>query len=308
MADSTDKRVFEYDGKEYAVTRPSMQQLTKANEIRRKTFNEELSAGTILRDQLDEELRKRKLWSDDREVRYQALRQEVVNLEFELAKGGIPLIEAKEKAVDMRRKRAEMVDMLSSRTDLDSITCEGKADAVRFNFLFANCLVYNDSGGLYFKNGLSDYLLNQGDPVASMGATEFYYLISDSDDVDSRLPENQFLKKYKFTNEDGQLVDKDKRLVDTEGRHIDEYGNYIKWTSEEEFIYVDFEGRQLTEQGDFDVEHSPFLDEDGNPIDESLYEEKDEAEEEEVVAEEAPKPKRKPRKKATAAAKDTEQK
>ena len=308
MADSTDKRVFEYDGKEYAVTRPSMQQLTKANEIRRKTFNEELSAGTILRDQLDEELRKRKLWSDDREVRYQALRQEVVNLEFELAKGGIPLIEAKEKAVDMRRKRAEMVDMLSSRTDLDSITCEGKADAVRFNFLFANCLVYNDSGDLYFKNGLSDYLLNQGDPVASMGATEFYYLISDSDDVDSRLPENQFLKKYKFTNEDGQLVDKDKRLVDTEGRHIDEYGNYIKWTSEEEFIYVDFEGRQLTEQGDFDVEHSPFLDEDGNPIDESLYEEKDEAEEEEVVAEEAPKPKRKPRKKATAAAKDTEQK
>ena len=308
MADSTDKRVFEYDGKEYAVTRPSMQQLTKANEIRRKTFNEELSAGTILRDQLDEELRKRKLWSDDREVRYQALRQEVVNLEFELAKGGIPLIEAKEKAVDMRRKRAEMVDMLSSRTDLDSITCEGKADAVRFNFLFANCLVYNDSGGLYFNNGLSDYLLNQGDPVASMGATEFYYLISDSDDVDSRLPENQFLKKYKFTNEDGQLVDKDKRLVDTEGRHIDEYGNYIKWTSEEEFIYVDFEGRQLTEQGDFDVEHSPFLDEDGNPIDESLYEEKDEAEEEEVVAEEAPKPKRKPRKKATAAAKDTEQK
>lgn len=308
MADSKDKRVFDYDGKSYAVVRPSMQQLTKANEVRRKTFNEELSAGTILRDQLDEELRKRKLWSDDREARYQALRQEVVNLEFELAKGGIPLIEAKEKAVDMRRKRAEMVDMLSSRTDLDSITCEGKADAVRFNFLFANCLVYNDSGDLYFKNGLTDYLMNQGDPVASLGATEFYYLISDSDDVDSRLPENQFLKKYKFTNEDGQLVDKDKRLVDTEGRHIDEYGNYIKWTSEEDFIYVDFEGRQLTDQGDFDVEHSPFLDEDGKPIDESLYEEKDEEAEEEVVAEEAPKPKRKPRKKATAAAKDTEQK
>ena len=305
MADSKDKRVFDYDGIEYAVVRPSMQQLTKANEVRRKTFNEELSAGTILRDQLDEELRKRKLWSDARESRYQALRQEVVDLEFELAKGGISLIAAKEKAVDMRRKRAEMVDMLSSRTDLDSITCEGKADAVRFNFLFANCLVYNDSGDLYFKNGLTDYLMNQGDPVAGTGATEFYYLISDSDDVDSKLPENQFLKKFKFTNETGQLVDKQGKLVDTEGRHIDEYGNYIKWTSEEDFIYVDFEGRQLTDQGDFDVEHSPFLDEDGKPIDESLYEEKDEEAEEEVVAEEAPKPKRKPRKKTTTAAKDS---
>ncbi len=306
MADSKDKRVFDYDGTEYAVVRPSMQQLTKANEVRRKTFNEELSAGTILRDQLDEELRKRKLWSDARESRYQALRQEVVDLEFALAKGGISLIAAKEKAVDMRRKRAEMVDMLSSRTDLDSITCEGKADAVRFNFLFANCLVYNDSGDLYFKNGLTDYLMNQGDPVAGTGATEFYYLISDSDDVDSKLPENQFLKKFKFTNETGQLVDKQGKLVDTEGRHIDEYGNYIKWNSEEDFTYVDFEGRPLTDQGDFDVEHSPFLDENGKPIDESSYEEQDEEETEAKVEEkEAPKPKRKPRKKTTTAAKDS---
>lgn len=306
MADSKDKRVFDYDGTEYAVVRPSMQQLTKANEVRRKTFNEELSAGTILRDQLDEELRKRKLWSDARESRYQALRQEVVDLEFALAKGGISLIAAKEKAVDMRRKRAEMVDMLSSRTDLDSITCEGKADAVRFNFLFANCLVYNDSGDLYFKNGLTDYLMNQGDPVAGTGATEFYYLISDSDDVDSKLPENQFLKKFKFTNETGQLVDKQGKLVDTEGRHIDEFGNYIKWNSEEDFTYVDFEGRPLTDQGDFDVEHSPFLDENGKPIDESSYEEQDEEETEAKVEEkEAPKPKRKPRKKTTTAAKDS---
>ena len=301
MSEAKNKRVFEYDGKSYAAVRPSLQQLDKANEIRRKTFNEELSAGTILRDQLDEELRKRKLWSDDRESRYQALRQEVVDLEFELAKGGISLIAAKEKAVEMRRKRSEIVEMLSSRTDLDSATCEGKADAVRFNFLFANCLVYNDSGDLYFKDGLSSYLLNQNDPVASIGATEFYYLISDSDDVDSRLPENQFLKKYKFANEKNQLVDKDGKLIDTDGKHIDEFGNYIKWTSEEEFIFVDREGRELTDQGDFVVEFSPFLDENGEPINDPSYEE-------EKVEEEAPKPKRKPRKKTAAATKDTEQK
>ena len=96
MSEAKSKRVFEHEGKSYAVIRPSLQQLDKANEIRRKTFNEELSAGTILRDQLDEELRKRKLWSDDREARYQALRQEIVDLEFAIAKGGIPLIEAKE--------------------------------------------------------------------------------------------------------------------------------------------------------------------------------------------------------------------
>lgn len=274
-----DRRVFEVEGKQYAVRRPTMQELVKANEMRRKTFNEELSAGTLLRDQLDEELRKRKLWSDDREARYQALRQEVIDSEFKLAKGGISLNAAKDIAVGMRRKRQEMVEMLSSRTDLDSNTCEGKADAVRFNFLFANCLVYNDTDEPYFKQGLNEYLLRQEDAVALVGASEFFYLISETDDVDSKLPENKFLKKYKFANEEYHLVDKDGRLVDTDGRHIDEFGNYIKWTSDDEYVKVDVEGRPLTEEGDFLVDHSPFLDDDGKPIDESLYEEKEESDE-----------------------------
>jgi|TARA_B100000085_G_scaffold284805_1_gene318868 hypothetical protein len=295
-----DRRVFEVDGVKYAVRRPTMQELTKANEMRRKTFNEELAAGTMLRDQLDEELRKRKLWSDDRESRYQILRQEVIDGEYKLAKGGISLSDAKEIAISMRRKRSEMVEMLSSRTDLDSNTCEGKADSVRFNFLFANCLVYNDTDEQFFKNGLGDYLLNQEDPVAGVGATEFFYLISDSDDVDSKLAENKFLKKYKFANEDYNLVDDNGRLVDTEGKHIDEFGNYIKWTSDTEFVKVDVNGRPLNEDGDFEVEFEGFLDDSGKVIDESDY--SDRPKPEKVKAEEKPKPKRRTRKKAEASA------
>lgn len=295
-----DRRVFEVDDVKYAVRRPTMQELTKANEMRRKTFNEELAAGTMLRDQLDEELRKRKLWSDDRESRYQILRQEVIDGEYKLAKGGISLSDAKEIAISMRRKRAEMVEMLSSRTDLDSNTCEGKADSVRFNFLFANCLVYNDTDEQFFKNGLGDYLLNQDSPVAAVGATEFFYLISDSDDVDSKLAENKFLKKYKFANEDYNLVDDNGRLVDTEGKHIDEFGNYIKWTSDTEFVKVDVNGRALNDDGDFEVEFEGFLDDSGKVIEESDY--SDTPKLEEVKAEEKPKPKRRTRKKAEASA------
>ena len=291
-----DRRVFEVDGVKYAVRRPTMQELTKANEMRRKTFNEELAAGTMLRDQLDEELRKRKLWSDDRESRYQILRQEVIDGEYKLAKGGISLSDAKEIAISMRRKRSEMVEMLSSRTDLDSNTCEGKADSVRFNFLFANCLVYNDTDEQFFKNGLGDYLLNQEDPVAGVGATEFFYLISDSDDVDSKLAENKFLKKYKFANEDYNLVDDNGKLVDTEGKHIDEFGNYIKWTSDTEFVKVDVNGRPLNDDGDFEVEFEGFLDDSGKLIDESDYSDTPKPEEEK------PKPKRRTRKKAEASA------
>jgi len=292
-----DRRVFTVEGKGYAVRMPTMQELVKANELRRKTFNEELTAGTLLRDQLDEELRKRKLWSDDREARYQALRQEVIDAEYQLARGGISLKQAKDIAISMRRKRQEMVEMLSSRTDLDSNTCEGKADAIRFNFLFANCLVYNDTEEPYFKQGLNEYMLRQEDPVALVGASEFFYLISETDDVDSKLPENKFLKKYKFANENYHLVDESGRLVDTDGKHIDEMGNYIKWISDEEYVKVDVDGREIDEQGEFIVEHEPFLDDSGKPIDESIYEEK---EEEPEAEEEKPKPKRRTRKKATA--------
>lgn len=259
-------RTFEYDGVKYKVVRPNIEQVTEGNKIRRETFNSELNSGTLIRDQLEEELRKRKLWSDDREQRYQELRKEIIDMEYTLASGGIKLNEAKKVALSMKRKRSEMVNLLSSRTDLDANTCEGRADNARFNYLFSNCLVYEDSGEKYFKNGLDDYILNLENPVAGVGANEFFYLLSDTEQVDDKLPENKFLKQFKFVNESYQLVDKDNRLIDEEGKHVDEYGNYVKWVDDTTFVFVDINGRELDNSGNFKVEFSPFLDDDGNPI------------------------------------------
>lgn len=260
------EKAFLVEGVEYRVVRPTIEILTEANKLRRETFNQELEAGSLLRDQLEEELRKRELWNDDREANYQRLRVEIVDHEYTLAKGGIKLADAKAIALRMKQKRGEMVGLLSARTDLDANTCEGKADAIRFNYLFANCLVYSDSGEKYFPNGLTDYLLKQEDPVALAGATEFFYLISNTDQVDDKLPENKFLKQFNFVNEKYQLVDKAGKLVDHEGKHIDEDGNYIKWTNDKDFIFVDVNGRELDDSGNFKVEFLPFLDDDGKPV------------------------------------------
>lgn len=293
IAEKEKRRVFEVNGKKYAVVRPNLKQLTDANKVRRETFNSELEAGSLLRDQLDTELRKRKLWSDDREIEYQNLRKDIIDMEYSLAKGGIKLSEAKDIALQMKIKRQQMIDLLSSRTDLDSNTCEGRADAARFNYLFAHCLVYEDTGQPFFEDGMNSYLLNQDSPVALAGASEFFYLISETEQVDDGLPENKFLKKFKFVDENLRLVDKEGRLVDSEGRHINENGSYIKWTSEEDYVFVDIEGRPLDEKGDFVVEASPFLDDDGNPI--SFEEEAEEEEKEES----APKKRGRPKKTAT---------
>ena len=300
MADEN-KKSFEVDGKMYAVRRPKVDEIRKANEIRSQSFNEALQRGDMLREQLESELRKRKLWSDGREEEYQGLRQSILDGEYRLKKGGIKLANAKKVAMEMSDARQQMITLLSSRTDLDSNTCEGKADASRFNYLFAVCLVYDDTDESYFDNGLDDYLLNQDDPVALAGASHFYYLLSGSENVDERLPENQFLKRFNFVNDDYRLVDDEGKLVDRDGRHIDEFGSLIKWTNDEDFEHVDTEGRTVNDAGDYDVEFSPFLDDKGEPIEEATEDVEDEAEEE--------KPKKKPRaKKATAAKKQPKKK
>ena len=282
IEDKPEKRSFEHKGVKYAVRRPKMAELVKANELQRKVFNEELEAGSLLRDQINSELRKRKLWSDDLEMEYQALRTEIVDKEFKLARGGIKLNEARDMALEMREKRSQMVRLLSSRTELDSNSCEGKADAVRFNYLFAHCLVYDETGEPYFPKGLDSYLLDQENEVAGLGATEFFYLMSETEEVDSGLAENKFLRKYRFVNKSFQLVDSKGRLVDEEGHHINDNGNYITWTSDTEFIYVDVEGRELDTDGNFHCEADPFLDDNGNPIVDSLFEDTVDEEKSEV--------------------------
>jgi hypothetical protein len=266
MAKNKEKRTFDFDGANYAVRRPKVEDVKQANELRAKTFNSALQEGDLLRDQLDNELRKRELWNDNREDQYQSLRKKVIDGEFTLKKGGIKLSEAKDIALEMSRARNEMVSMLSGRSDLDSITCEGKADSARFNFLFASCLVYDESGTPYFEGGFDEYMANQDDPVAVLGATEFFYLMSGTEDVDSQLPENKFLKNFEFVDDNYRLIDSNGKLIDVEGNHIDENGNLIEWISDDEYVFVDITGRKVTKTGEWDVEFSPFLDDDGNPV------------------------------------------
>lgn len=261
-----DFRTFVVDGVEYKVIKPSLSVINEAAKIRSRIFNESLQSGDMLRDQLEDQLRKRNLWNDELEIEYQTLRKEVVRLSNVLRKGGIKLSEAKAIALDVSKKRQRMVEMLSSRSSLDSNTCEGRADAARFNYLFAHSLVYSDSGEQYYKNGLADYLLQQDDPVSVAGATQFYYLISDSDDPTDQLVENKFLKQYKFVDEKYRLIDAQGRLVDESGRHIDEDGFFVQWLDDGTSRRVDPDGNPINEEGLPEFEFAPFLDDEGQPV------------------------------------------
>jgi len=270
-----------YEEKQFAVIRPNIQLQTEANKLREKVWNEAFQEGNLLRRQLDDELKNRKLWNTQLQAEYDELQFEVIQNTLKLEQGGIKLSEARAIAIDTSKKRQQMVEMLVARSELDNHTCEGQADNTKFNFLFANCLVYNDTGEKVYPGGLDEYLSQTETDYAEKGATEFYYLMSDSESLDEQLPENRFLKKYEFIDNNSRFIERGTgRLITEDGRYIDEEGYYIAYNNDGSTYRVTIDGEKVDPNRTVNkLESLPFLDDDGNP----------------VGVEEKPKPKRKRR-------------
>jgi len=279
----SDKRVFKanvlvgetkdglpkFEEKEFAVVKPNVQQLKEANKIRSQVWNRAFEEGNLLRRQLDDELKNRNLWNNKLQAEYDTLQHEVLQNTLTLEKGGIKLSEARAIAIETAKKRQEMVEMLVARSELDNHTCEGQADNERFNYLFANCLVYNDTGEKVYPNGIDDYMKDADNEYAVKGATEFYYLMSNTESLDDKLPENQFLRKYKFIDENQRFTDrKTGRLVDEDGRYIDEFGFFVEYDEDGNSYRVTVDGEKISNLIDTqeDNEPLPFLDDDGTPV------------------------------------------
>lgn len=261
MADD-DKNIFEFEDVEYAMVKPSLPIIDEANKVYNKTFSQAINSGAIIRERLEDVLREQGLWSDAKQMKYQTLRREVLDLELKLKRGGIRLNQGKDIALKIKAKRAEMVEMLLSRNNLDSMTAEGQADNMRFNYLVSACMVYNNTNKPYFKN-LEDYLNKANEPLSVEAARQLYTLLYKSDEnAEHGLTENKFLKRFNFVDEKLRLVNEDGHLIDEDGRLIDETGRFV----DKEGNYIDVDGNPVSEQGEYLVDELPFLDDDDKPI------------------------------------------
>lgn len=260
----TDNFTAEVDGKqiEFNIKSASFKDQREAQKIYNQAFSDAVKSGCIVRGRLDDLLKEQGLWDENKERKLQTTQQEIFDNEQILAKGGISLNAAKGVALEIRKQRTELRDLISSRTSLDSNTAEGQADNARFNYLVSCCLVYADSNKPYF-NSYEDYLNRAAEPVAIKAAqTLASRLYGLDDNYESSLAENKFLKKYNFVDENLRLVNKDGKLVDEDGKLIDEYGRFINENGE----FVDRDGNLVDDNGDYVVEFKPFLDEDGKPV------------------------------------------
>lgn len=262
MKTKTFKTTVDSVEKEFLVRSPSLNDQREAQKVYNQAFTDAIKSKSVVRAKLDDLLEDQGLWNDEKQAKFTSLQKELLEGEKRLAKGGFSLNEAKDLAVKMKSVRDDIRDLISVRTSLDNHSAEGQADNARFNYLVSVCVVYNDTKQPYFKN-LEDYLNRSTDQVAILGAQNLANMLYGLDnDYESNLPENKFLKKYKFVDDKLRLIDKKGRLIDSEGKLVDERGRFI----DEEGNFIDKFGNRVDADGEYVVEQQPFLDEHGQPI------------------------------------------
>lgn len=262
MKSKTFKAIIDSKEVEFLVRSPGLEDQKGGTKIYNQTFSDALKAKAVVRAKLDDLLREQGLWDNYKEAKFTELQSKILDGERKLAKGGISLTEAKEIALGMRKTRDDLRDLISVKTNLDTHTAEGQADNARFNYLVSVCTVYNDTKQPYFSS-YEDYNNKAADPVAILAAQALASMLYGlEDNYEEKLPENKFLKQYKFVDAKLRLVNKQGKLIDEQGRLIDENNRFIN----EQGQFVDKDGNLVDQKGDYIVEFQPFLDDDGNPV------------------------------------------
>ena len=253
------------------VKKPNRKDLNESQIAYNKAWSKSLEEKAILRQKLNDYLTEQGVWSDDKQKQYEDFVKKINDRELVLKKGGIPLKKAKSIALELKRLRASFRELISERTSYDNNTAEGTADNARFDYLVSVCVIDPSNKQPVFKN-IDDYNERGAEPWALKAAGELANFLYDLDpNYESNLPENDFLKKFKFTDDKGRLVNKDGHLIsiDEDGveRLIDDKGFYIAYNEDGTQYFINRSGEKV--ERDEDIIQQPFLDDDGNAVDTS---------------------------------------
>jgi len=254
----------------------------KASQAYNRAFSLAVKSDALLRAALQNVMTEQNIWNDAKENLYNDLVKKITENQEKIARGGIKLSQAKDLALEIRVARSEVRDLIAERSQMDVNSAEGQADNARFNAMVALCTINDETGDLYFKD-MDDYLSRSSETAAVEAATKLGQSLYGLDSkYEHNLPENKFLTKWSFIDEELRLINKDGHLVDSEGRLINDEGRYIDVDGE----FVDVDGKLITEEGEPVVESQPFLDDEGcELVDPDAKEEEDEDEEVEVKKE-----------------------
>lgn len=234
--------------KKVLVKKPSNKLLSDAQVLGAKVWTNCTRDGIMTKKELEVFMRNRNIWDSEKDQQQQSLVDSISSLERELAlgtDGKLTKKRGKEIAISMRRLRLMLRNLISERLSLEQNTAEALSENAKFDFLVANC-VYQEDGTTKVYTSLEDYNLKADDEVAFASANALAQMMYSIDKTfEEKLPENKFLRKFNFVNDDLSLVDAENNLVDIDGKKIDSEGYYLN----EDGKRVDLEGHILDADG-----------------------------------------------------------
>lgn len=193
-------------------------------------------------------------WNAELEEELITTARTILELERKLAKGGIKLSEGKEAALLLRKLRDRQVQILTKTREMDTYTLEAQVENANFDHILFSCLL-DDEGNKLFSS-VDDYRERGTQPYVFTAASKLAELMYGLEtNNDTNLPENKFLVKYKFVDENLRLINKEGHLVDERGRKIDIKGRLVNDNDE----LIDTNGNRVTEDGEPLEEFQEFI-------------------------------------------------
>jgi len=198
-------------------------------------------------------LKTRGIWDETKETEQDEIVKSLQDIEKKLYLGDnkkkATLQEGKDMAIEMRKLRIKLRELISERMAMEENTAEALADNAKFDYFVADCTYYEN--GLKVYKDVEDYNSKSSDEIAFSAASELASMIYQMDSkFEETLPENKWLKTFNLVNEELSLIDKDGNLVDTKGRKINEKGHYL----DEKGNRVDVDGNLLNEDGTYVIQ------------------------------------------------------
>jgi len=238
---------------EIYVKRPTNDIIRKADIFRTKTWSDCAAQGIQTKKEVVKMMEERGIWSKEKDEEEEKISKKILELERTLYHGDgktkPKLSEGRDLAIQIRRERIKLRELISERIGLEENCAENLADNARFDFLVANCTYYKDGSKVY--SDFDDYNSKSADEIAFAAAStlgEMMYNLNSN--FEKNLPENKFLTKFGLVNDELSLIDPNEGYtIDTEGRRIDEEGYYVN----DEGHRVDKEGNLLTEDGGYEL-------------------------------------------------------
>lgn len=258
------KIVFEVNGVELCVKKPTVEQNKELQNVYNKTYHDALKSKALLRAKIVDFAKSQDIWSDEKESELKDLNKTVQTGLYKLAqggRGGFTKKDAIELALDIRKTKNKITALTSPLDSITANSAESQADNARFNHMMILCTYYNSGdkeGKQYFKDLEDmDEKLRDGD-TATNEAFKNMVLLSFGIDKDAKrkLPENKLLIENGYLDEECRLINKQGHLIDEEGNLIDDKGRRVNDNGE----LVDEFGHVVDEKGNYIAEdYVPFV-------------------------------------------------